>query len=56
MHRVEQPDEHLTDKTMQKIIENYLILKPKVERIGGHDDFIALVSGNKILQKYGGVK
>ena len=49
MHIVKQPDVHLTDKSMQKIIENYLILKPKVERINGHDDFIALVSGNKIL-------
>jgi len=49
MHIVEQPKVHKTDKSMQKIIENYPILKPKVERIGGHDDFIALVSGNKIL-------
>ena len=49
MRIIKQPDEHLTDKGMKKIIENYLILKPKVERINGHDDFIALVSGNKIL-------
>ena len=24
---------------MKKIIENYIIVKPKVERIGGQDDF-----------------
>jgi len=56
MKSVAEPAEHLTDKEMKKIIENYLILKPKVERINGHEDFIELVSGNKILQKYGGVK
>lgn len=41
---------------MQKIIENYPILKPKVERINGQEDFMKLVNGNQILQKYGGVK
>ena len=56
MKSVEQPEVHLHDKRIKKIIENYPILKPKVERINGHEDFIALVSGNKILQKYGGVK
>jgi len=35
------PTDHTMDKNvgMQKIIENYVIVKPKVERIGGHDDF-----------------
>ena len=45
-----------TDKGMKKIIENYVILKPKVERIGGQDDFEKLVGGNQIMQKYNGVK
>jgi len=55
MHIVEK-HKPFEDQSMKKIIENYLILKPKVERIGGPDDFKELVSGNKILQKYGGVK
>ena len=38
-----------TDKGMKKIIENYVILKPKVERIGGQDDFEKLVGGNQIM-------
>ena len=54
--KADQPAKPWTDKEMQKIIENYLILKPRVERIENHEDFIALVSGNKILQKYEGVK
>jgi len=41
--------EPFTDKSMKKIIENYLILKPKVERIGGPDDFNALVGGINIM-------
>ena len=56
MKSVPQTQEHWTDKTMQKIIENYPILKPKVERINGQEDFMKLVNGNVILQKYGGVK
>ena len=55
MHIVEK-HKPFEDQSMKKIIENYLILKPKVERIEGPDDFKELVSGNKILQKYGGVK
>ena len=34
--------DHSQDKPyigMKKIVENYVIVKPKVERIGGHDDF-----------------
>ena len=33
-----------------------MIVKPKVERIGGADDFNELVGGRRILQKYNGVK
>ena len=31
------------DKEMSKIITDFLVLKPKVERIGGQDDFNKLV-------------
>ena len=34
---------------MKKIVENYVIVKPKVERIGGHDDFQQLVNGKPIM-------
>ena len=36
------PTDHSGDKPhvgVKKIVENYVIVKPKVERIGGHDDF-----------------
>ena len=36
------PTDHTYDKPhvgMKKIVENYVIVKPKVERIGGQDDF-----------------
>ena len=42
------PTDHSYDKPyigMKKIVENYVIVKPKVERIGGHDDFKQLVNG-----------
>ena len=42
------PKDHSQDKPyigMKKIVENYVIVKPKVERIGGHDDFKQLVNG-----------
>ena len=55
MHITEK-HEPWTNKSMKKIIENYLILKPKVERIGGPDDFNELVGGIQIMQKYNGVK
>ena len=53
------PTDHTNDKPhvgMKKIVENYVIVKPKVERIGGHDDFQQLVNGKPIMQKYNGVK
>lgn len=56
MHMVEKPAVPYTDKNIQKIIENYPILKPKVERIHGQEEFLELVQGHKILQKYCGVK
>jgi len=40
--RIVGPVDHTNDKShvgMKKIVENYVIVKPKVERIGGHDDF-----------------
>ena len=53
------PIDHTNDMPhvgMKKIVENYVIVKPKVERIGGHDDFQQLVNGKPIMQKYNGVK
>ena len=50
------PGEIWTEPGMKSIIENFPIVKPKVERIGGKDDFDALVGGNQVLQKYNGVK
>ena len=41
---------------MKKIVENYVIVKPKVERIGGRDDFEELIKGKGKLYKYQGVK
>ena len=41
---------------MKKIVENYVIVKPKVERIGGQDDFEQLINGKTKLEKYNGVK
>ena len=41
---------------MKKIVENYVIVKPKVERIGGHEDFEKLINGKEIMQKYNGFK
>lgn len=35
MHIVDKPNYPYADKNIQKIIENYPILKPKVERIHG---------------------
>ena len=52
------PTDHSGDKAhvgMKKIIENYIIVKPKVERIGGQDDFEKLLN-RTILEKYSGVK
>ena len=52
------PTDHSNDKPwngMKKIVENYIIVKPKVERIGGQDDFEKLLN-RKILEKYSGVK
>ena len=34
---------------MKKIVENYIIVKPKVERIGGRDDFEELIKGKMKL-------
>jgi hypothetical protein len=48
--------ENYTDKGIKKIVENYTIVKPKVERIGGSEDFNELVKGKQIMQKYNGVK
>ena len=48
MHITEKR-EPWTNKSMKKIIENYLILKPKVERIGGQEDFDELVGGIQIM-------
>ena len=41
--------ENYTDKGIQKIVENYVIVKPKVERIGGSEDFNELVKGKQIM-------
>ena len=52
------PTDHSGDKAhvgMKKIVENYIIVKPKVERIGGQDDFEKLLN-RTILEKYSGVK
>ena len=52
------PTDHSQDKPhvgMKKIIENYIIVKPKVERIGGQDDFEKLLN-RTVLEKYSGVK
>ena len=49
MKKVDVPEKPEWDKQMAKIIENYPILKPKVERIGGQDDFNQMVGGNTIL-------
>ena len=49
------PIDHVNDKPhvgMKKIVENYVIVKPKVERIGGRDDFEELIRGKAKLQKY----
>ena len=43
---VDNTSDVYTDPSMKKIIENFPIIKPKVERIGGKDDFDALVGGN----------
>ena len=53
------PTDHSKDKPhvgMKKIVENYVIVKPKVERIGGHEDFEKLINGKEIMQKYNGFK
>ena len=53
------PTDHSKDKPhvgMKKIVENYVIVKPKVERIGGKDDFEQLINGKTKLEKYNGVK
>ena len=55
MHTVDKK-EPWADKEMSKIITNFLVLKPKVERIGGPDDFNKLVQGKVIMQKYNGIK
>ena len=34
---------------MEKIIKNYVVVKPKVERIGGRDDFEELIRGKAKL-------
>ena len=50
-----KPFDHSKDKDcvgMKKIVENYVIVKPKVERIGGRDDFEELIRGKHKLQKY----
>ena len=42
------PTDHSNDKPhvgMKKIVENYVIVKPKVERINGHEDFEKLING-----------
>ena len=47
-----QPFNHGDDKAhvgMKKIVENYVIVKPKVERIGGRDDFEELIKGKMKL-------
>lgn len=46
------PYDHSGDKPhvgMKKIVENYVIVKPKVERIGGRDDFEELIKGKTKL-------
>ena len=48
MKLVPQQGNH-TDQGIKKIVENYVIVKPKVERIGGSDDFNELVKGKQIL-------
>jgi hypothetical protein len=53
------PYDHTNDAEhvgMKKIVENYVIVKPKVERIGGRDDFEDLIKGKMKLEKYQGVK
>jgi len=47
-----KPFDHENDKPhlgMKKIVENYVIVKPKVERIGGRDDFEELIKGKMKL-------
>ena len=46
------PWDHSNDKPhvgLKKIVENYVIVKPKVERIGGRDDFEELIKGKMKL-------